>query len=329
MRFAAPNNRLTGWRSWRYASCGWAAPGRGGAQASSRLPPARIRRRCAPPSSRARVNPSVSLMADAGTTPAPDATDPDDDDAVCDAPGVLLRQGRGYAAVPPFLAEARGGRFQALPPVSIRKQAHFVVYTTIVAAPASFRCLAQRPRVSGRHRCATTNLRVLQAHENRIGKRGAHLTITRTRGPRGAVARPRNRGPLGTAALCLEHVSTLRVRGTRTGQGKTRPNWATTRSFVVSLFPRLRWCDGNPVDGRGSYRRTPSPQRRGEVAPAPVGRDSRGRAESGAAQPQDRVSMKTPARGRRRGRRRSSATPWRRRRPETPLVSGSRVTECR
>ena len=82
MRFAAPNNRLTGLAllALRKLRALTAAPGRETAP--------RRRRGCLQPeyAGRARLRPVVAkplavLMADAGTTPAPDATDPDDDDA--------------------------------------------------------------------------------------------------------------------------------------------------------------------------------------------------------------------------------------------------------
>ena len=116
------------------------------------------------------MNPLLSDMADAGTTPAPDATDPDDDDAVCDAPGVLLRQGRGYATLPPFLAEARG-------PAS--KLCHLSLSANKLTSLSTLRSLphlqvldVSRNALESLDGIAQlSNLRVLQAHENRIGKR--------------------------------------------------------------------------------------------------------------------------------------------------------------
>ena len=261
-------------------------------------------------------------MADAGTTPAPDATDPDDDDAVCDAPGVLLRQGRGYATLPPFLAEAPWPAASKLCHLSLsankltslstlRSLPHLQVLDVSRNALESLDGIAQ-----------LSNLRVLQAHENRIGKRERCTLPLQELDFLEELWLGSNEIEAPSELLCLEHVSTLRVLELGPNPITDASELGDYRSFVVSLFPRLRWCDGNPVtvEDRGMADAFSS-SKAGEVARHRLRADERSRElhnrkiESAMKTPAPAASSRTPS---------VQATPT----PAAPrLVSGSRVTE--
>ena len=183
------------------------------------------------------------LMADAGTTPAPDATDPDDDDAVCDAPR-LAATGPRPRDLPPFLPRPRGRRFK-LCHLSLSAQAHFFVYTMIVAAPAVPDVSRNAPSLW----TASRNMQCAYYKHMRIGRqRERHPPRGNSTSSRSVARQQRD-----SAASALRNTSTLRVLELGPNPIKTRPSWAP-RSFVGP--PRLRWCDANPVtvEDRGSGR---------------------------------------------------------------------------
>ena len=253
-------------------------------------------------------------------TPAPTATDPDDDDVLCDAPGVLLRQGRGYAALPPFLAEQ--------PWPAAARLCHLSLSANKLTSLADLRSLPHLQVLDvSRNSLESldgisqlTNLRVLQAHENRIGKRERCTEALQSLDFLEELWLGSNEIEAPSELLCLEKVATLRVLELGPNPIQDASELGDYRSFVVSLFPRLRWCDGHPITEEDrSEADAFASSKAGEVARHRLRADERQRDEHGRkkalATP---LAKATPARP-------SSSKPP----PAGPrLVSGSRVTEA-
>ncbi len=263
-----------------------------------------------------------AAMADGPTAPtAPDATDLDDD-AVCDAPGVLLRQGRGYATLPPFLAEA--------PWPAASKLCHLSLSANKLTSLSTLRSLphlqvldVSRNALESLDGVAQlSNLRVLQAHENRIGKRERCTLPLQELDFLEELWLGSNEIEAPSELLCLEHVSTLRVLELGPNPITDASELGDYRSFVVSLFPRLRWCDGNPVTVEDrAHADAFASSKAGEVARHRLRADERQRDEHNR---KIESAMKTPAPASRLKATPSPAAPT----PTAPrLVSGSRVTE--
>ena len=247
-------------------------------------------------------------MADAGAD--------DDDDVLCDAPGVLLRQGRGYATLPPFLA--------ADPWPAAARLCHLSLSANKLTSLADLRSLPHLQVLDvSRNSLESldgisqlTNLRVLQAHENRIGKRERCTEALQSLDFLEELWLGSNEIEAPSELLCLEKVATLRVLELGPNPIQDASELGDYRSFVVSLFPRLRWCDGHAVtvEDRSEADAFAS-SKAGEVARHRLRADERQRDEHGR-----KKALATPL---------AKATPARPSPAAPRLVSGSRVSRWR
>lgn len=172
-----------------------------------------------------------------------------DDDEACDAPGVLLRQGRGFTMLPPFLAEGLWPSASRLCHLSLASNA-LTSLDALRSLPHLQVLDVSRNKLESLDGIGQLkNLRVLLAQGNAVGKRERATEQLQELAFLEELWLGENRIEAPSELLCLENVSALRVLELAPNPLCHAPELGEYRSFVIGLFPRLRWCDGQAVSG--------------------------------------------------------------------------------